>query len=205
MSASDATEPEVAQEDEERTFDRLVDEGEQRLGRSWPGLVATGLLGGLDIGVGVLALLLVEHETGSVLLGGLAFAIGFIALTLARSELFTEDFLVPVAAGKARALEMALLGDPIPAEKALEWGLVNRVVPAGQLMEEARKLTERLAKGPTRSYAQSKRALNNSFLKIMDEQLDLEADIQAEMVTSSDFIEGVTAFVEKRDPRFTGN
>ncbi len=116
-----------------------------------------------------------------------------------------STFLVPVAAGKARALEMALLGDPIPARKALDWGLINRVVPDGALMDEARTLAGRLAQGPTRSYAQSKRALNNSFLKIMDEQLDLEADIQGEMVTSADFIEGVTAFIEKRDPRFTGN
>ncbi len=98
MGANDTTEPAVAQEDTERTFDRLVEEGKQRLGRAWPGLIATGLLGGLDIGVGVLALLLVEHATGSKVLGGLAFSIGFIALTLARSELFTENFLVPVAA-----------------------------------------------------------------------------------------------------------
>ena len=116
-----------------------------------------------------------------------------------------STFLVPVAAGKARALEMALLGDPIPAETALEWGLINRVVPDGDLMTEARELAGRLAQGPTRSYAQSKRALNNSLLKIMDEQLDLEADIQGEMVTSTDFIEGVSAFIEKREPRFTGN
>ena len=116
-----------------------------------------------------------------------------------------STFLVPIAAGKARALEMALLGDPIPAETALEWGLINRVVPDAELMKDARDLAGRLAQGPTRSYAQSKRALNNSLLKIMDEQLDLEADIQGEMVTSSDFIEGVTAFVQKRDPRFTGN
>jgi 2-(1,2-epoxy-1,2-dihydrophenyl)acetyl-CoA isomerase len=116
-----------------------------------------------------------------------------------------STFLVPVAAGKARALEMALLGEPLTAERALEWGLINRVVPDGELMTEARGLAERLAQGPTRSYANSKRALNNSFLKIMDEQLDLEADIQGEMVKTSDFIEGVSAFVEKRDPRFTGN
>jgi len=116
-----------------------------------------------------------------------------------------STFLVPVAAGKARALEMALLGDPIPAQRALDWGLINRVVPDADLLDEARGLARRLAAGPTRSYAQSKRALNNAFLKIMDEQLDLEADIQGEMVTSSDFIEGVSAFIEKRDPRFTGN
>lgn len=103
MSGHGVTEPDVAQQDSERTFDRLVDEGEQRLGRSWPGIIATGLLGGLDVGVGVFALLLVEHATQSKLLGGLAFSIGFIALTLARSELFTEDFLVPVVAVASKA------------------------------------------------------------------------------------------------------
>jgi 2-(1,2-epoxy-1,2-dihydrophenyl)acetyl-CoA isomerase len=115
-----------------------------------------------------------------------------------------STFLVPVAAGKARALEMALLGDPIPASQALEWGLINRVVPDGELMDEARGVARRLASGPTRSYAQSKRALNHSLMAIMDEQLDLEAQIQGEMVGSADFIEGISAFVEKREPRFTG-
>jgi 2-(1,2-epoxy-1,2-dihydrophenyl)acetyl-CoA isomerase len=116
-----------------------------------------------------------------------------------------STFLVPVAAGKARALEMALLGEPIPAERALEWGLINRVVPDDKLLGEARSVARGLAQGPTRSYANSKRALNNSFLRIMDEQLDLEADIQGEMVRTTDFVEGVSAFVEKRDARFTGN
>jgi 2-(1,2-epoxy-1,2-dihydrophenyl)acetyl-CoA isomerase len=116
-----------------------------------------------------------------------------------------STFLVPVAAGKARAFEMALLGEPLPAQRALEWGLINRVLPDGQLLEEARGLAQTLAQGPTRSYANSKRALNNSMLRIMDEQLDLEADIQGEMVQTSDFVEGVSAFVEKREARFTGN
>jgi formate/nitrite transporter FocA (FNT family) len=103
MVNEEKTRPDVAQQDSERTFDRLVDEGEQRLGRSWSGLVATGLLGGLDVGVGVLALLVVEEATRSKPLAGLAFSIGFIALTLARSELFTEDFLVPIAAIATKA------------------------------------------------------------------------------------------------------
>jgi 2-(1,2-epoxy-1,2-dihydrophenyl)acetyl-CoA isomerase len=88
-----------------------------------------------------------------------------------------STFLVPAAAGKARALEMALLGEPVPAQRALDWGLINRVVPDGKLMDEARSLARTLAAGPTLSYANSKRALNNSVLKIMGEQLDLEADI----------------------------
>src|ERR1044071_5845019 len=84
------------------TFERTVAEGEHRLTRSWPGLLATGVVGGLDVGVGLLALLLVEEATHSELLAGLAFGIGFIALTLAQSELYTENFLVPVVAVTAR-------------------------------------------------------------------------------------------------------
>ena len=105
------TTPDVPQQGSEETFDRLVEEGEQRLGRSWLGMAATGLLGGLDVGIGVLALLLVEQATHSVLLGGLAFATGFIALTLARSELFTEDFLIPVVA--------------VVAKRGTPWGLAR--------------------------------------------------------------------------------
>jgi 2-(1,2-epoxy-1,2-dihydrophenyl)acetyl-CoA isomerase len=115
-----------------------------------------------------------------------------------------STFLVPVAVGKARALEMALLGDPVTAEQALEWGLVNRVVPDGELMDEARGLARKLASGPTLSYANSKRALNNSLMQIMDDQLELEAQIQGEMTKSGDFIEGVSAFVQKREPEFKG-
>jgi formate-nitrite transporter family protein len=109
MNDRSATSPAVAQQDSERTFDRLVDEGTQRLGRSWSGLLATGFLGGLDVGVGVLALLLLEEATHSAMLGGLGLALGFIALTLARSELFTEDFLIPVAAVVAKTASLASL------------------------------------------------------------------------------------------------
>src|ERR1700760_2205440 len=86
-------EPEV-----EEAFDRLVSEGSDRLDRPLLALATTGFLGGVDIGVGVLAYLVVVNKTGQPLLGAAAFTIGFIALLLARSELFTENFLVPVTA-----------------------------------------------------------------------------------------------------------
>lgn len=104
-----ATRPAVPQQDSEKTFERLLEEGEQRVGRSGWGQVATGLLGGLDVGTGVLALLLVEHQTHNPLLAGLAFSIGFIALSLAKSELFTENFLVPVTAVVAGKVSLRAL------------------------------------------------------------------------------------------------
>src|SRR6201994_4749273 len=82
----------------EEAFERLVSEGSDRLDRPLLALVTTGFIGGVDIGVGVLAYLVVDDETGQPLLGALAFTIGFIALLLARSELFTQNFPVPVTA-----------------------------------------------------------------------------------------------------------
>jgi formate/nitrite transporter FocA (FNT family) len=89
-------------EDVGSAFERTVDEGRQRLERTWPSLLATGTIGGLDVGVGLLGLLVVRQQTGSALLAALAFSIGFVALALANSELFTENFLVPIAAVAAK-------------------------------------------------------------------------------------------------------
>jgi formate-nitrite transporter family protein len=86
-------EPEV-----EEAFDRLLSEGGNRSARPLVPLLATGFVGGIDVGVGVLAYLVVDHATGQPLLAAAAFPIGFIALLLAGSELFTENFLVPVTA-----------------------------------------------------------------------------------------------------------
>jgi formate/nitrite transporter FocA (FNT family) len=93
----------------ESTFQRTVDEGHLRLTRTWPGLLATGSVGGIDICLGILGLLLVYHLTHNRLLGAVAFSIGFVALTLANSELFTENFLVPVAAVVARSASVPQL------------------------------------------------------------------------------------------------
>lgn len=79
-------------------FENTVTEGAHRLNRTWRALVITGLFGGIDVGLGLLAMLAVLDATGSKLLGGLAFGIGLYALRLAHSELFTEDFLVPINA-----------------------------------------------------------------------------------------------------------
>jgi 2-(1,2-epoxy-1,2-dihydrophenyl)acetyl-CoA isomerase len=111
---------------------------------------------------------------------------------------------VPPAVGRARAFEMALLGTRIPATQALDWGLVNWVHPDDRLIDEANALTERLAAGPTRSYASSKQALNNFIYGDLDAQLDLEAELQHALGRSKDFFEGTAAFVEKREPAFTG-
>ncbi len=80
----------------EETFDRILEEGHARLDRPLLPLLSTGFLGGVDVGVGVLAYLVVETKTGDQLLASLAFTVGFVALLLAKSELFTENFLVPV-------------------------------------------------------------------------------------------------------------
>ncbi|HET8594766.1 MAG TPA: formate/nitrite transporter family protein [Intrasporangium sp.] len=93
----------------EEAFERLVEEGRERLDRPLLPLLSTGLLGGVDVGVGVLIYLVVEAETGNHLLASLSFSIGFVALLLAKSELFTENFLVPVLSVVAKAGTLAQL------------------------------------------------------------------------------------------------
>ena len=115
-----------------------------------------------------------------------------------------SSLLVPSRVGFARAAEMAMLGERIPAAKALEWGLINRVAPDDAFVSESDALLERLANGPTRAYAGAKRQLNAWVFGRMREQLALEASVQQELAGSADFAEGVTAFLERRTPVFGG-
>jgi 2-(1,2-epoxy-1,2-dihydrophenyl)acetyl-CoA isomerase len=115
-----------------------------------------------------------------------------------------STLFVPAAVGKARAFQMAMLGERVDAATALQWGLVNQVHPDDRLVEEAEALAAKLAAGPTRSYAGSKEALNRMLYPDMEGQLELEAELQHRLARTSDFVEGVGAFVEKREAAFTG-
>lgn len=115
-----------------------------------------------------------------------------------------SSLFVPERIGLTRALELALLGERLSAAQALEWGLINRVVADEAFDGEVEALVDRLAGGPTRSYAGTKRQLNAWAFARMEAQLELEAGIQQEMAESDDFAEGVMAFLGKRPAEFKG-
>ncbi len=106
--------------------------------------------------------------------------------------------------GLARASEMALLAQRVPAQTALEWGLVNRVVADGELAAVAGAIGAKLAAGAPGSYAAIKQALNTNAYTHLAESMDLEARLQQQLIHSKDFVEGVSAFLHKRPAHFTG-
>ncbi len=112
--------------------------------------------------------------------------------------------IVPARIGFARAAELAMLGERLPAQTAAEWGLINRVIPDATFEEEVGDVLDKLANGPTRSYSGTKRQLNAWLYGGLEEQLELEAALQQEMAATGDFAEGVTAFAQKRTAAFTG-
>jgi 2-(1,2-epoxy-1,2-dihydrophenyl)acetyl-CoA isomerase len=106
--------------------------------------------------------------------------------------------------GHARAFEIAYLGERIAAETALDWGLINRMVPDAELESSVAALAAKLAAGPPGSYAAIKRTINDRLYAGFAELLELEADVQQQLAGSKDFAEGVLAFLQKRPAKFTG-
>lgn len=111
---------------------------------------------------------------------------------------------LPRQIGLRRAKQMALFGDMIDAATALEWGLINEVVPADQLMEFAASWARRLAEGPTTALSLSKRLLDGSASLTFEQAVEEEARAQHIAFTTADMAEGMMAFAERRDPHFKG-
>lgn len=113
-------------------------------------------------------------------------------------------WVLPRLAGQARALGLALTGEPLPAERAEQWGMIWKCVDDAALTDEAMALARRFAAGPTRGLAATKLALRSSFGRSLDEALSMERDLMRELGMSADYQEGVAAFIEKRPASFTG-
>lgn len=114
-------------------------------------------------------------------------------------------FFLPRLIGLARAKELMFSADEIDAQRALELGLISKVVPENELMPAAMELAQRLAHGPTRAIGMMKNMLNRSFESDLTSALEREAAMQGIAVSTSDVKEGIISFFEKRPPDFTGN
>ncbi|MBI5262109.1 MAG: enoyl-CoA hydratase/isomerase family protein [Bradyrhizobium sp.] len=149
--------------------------------------------------------------------GGFSLAMAGDIILAARSATFIQVFsriglvpdlgstwLLPRLIGRQRALELMLLNEPLSAEQAHEWGLVRKVVDDERLLAEAMTLARRLAEGPTRALIATRALLDESEHASYGAQFRREIEMQAELRTSADAIEGRNAFIEKRAARFTG-
>jgi len=148
---------------------------------------------------------------------GMSFALMGDLVLCARSAYFLQAFrriglvpdggstwILPRLIGKVRAMELSLLGEKLPAETALHWGLVNRVYDDGELIDKAKTLAADLANGPTKALALIRRLYWESLDNSYEEQLNLERQSQRIAGGSEDFREGVRAFLEKRPAKFKG-
>lgn len=115
------------------------------------------------------------------------------------------SFFLPRAIGEKLAAELFMTGETVSAERAAQFGMINRVVPAENLMTETLLMAKKLALAPTASIGRIKKMLNASFSNNLSDQLELEHQLQIESGKGADFKEGVEAFFEKRPPNFTGS
>ncbi|PWR23889.1 enoyl-CoA hydratase/isomerase [Zavarzinia compransoris] len=148
---------------------------------------------------------------------GMSFALIGDIVVAAKSASFLQAFakiglvpdggsswLLPRLVGRARALELALLAEKLPAEKALDWGLINRVVEDADLLPVATGIARKLAKGPTKAIGYIRKMMQASFENSYDQQLDLERQLQRAAGQTADFQEGVAAFLQKRPAQYSG-
>ena len=149
---------------------------------------------------------------------GASIALACDIVLAARSASFVQAFCkiglvpdsggtwnLPRALGLPRAKGLALLGDKLPAEQAETWGMIWRCVDNEELMPEALKMAEHFATQPTRGLAAIKKLINQSFESSLNEELEQEKEMMRELGRSNDYKEGVAAFIEKRQPDFSGS
>lgn len=149
---------------------------------------------------------------------GVSLAIACDLVLAAESAVFSLSFVkigltpdggstltIPTAIGKARAMQMAMLGERVDARTALDWGLINAVHPDGELRDAAIALGRELANGPTRSYAAMKACFAKTLSDRFEDQLNLEAFFQNQLSSTNDFQAAVAAFSRKETPTFTGS
>jgi 2-(1,2-epoxy-1,2-dihydrophenyl)acetyl-CoA isomerase len=160
---------------------------------------------------------IVTSVNGAAAGAGMSFALMGDMILCARSAYFLQAFrriglvpdcgstwLLPRMIGKARSVELSLMGERLPAEKALEWGLINRVYDDAALMDETMKLAHELANGPTIALSLIRKLYWDSPGNTFEDQLNLEFEFQRTAGAAEDFKEGVTAFLEKRPAKFKG-
>lgn len=130
------------------------------------------------------------------------FAMAFTGIGLAPDS--GASWTLQRLVGPARAAELLLLGDPLDAQRALELGVVSRVVPGDDLLKTARELAVRLAQGPTKAYAATKQAIAYAATHSLKDSLELEAKLQDSLAATGDHLNATRAFLSKKSPVFTG-
>jgi 2-(1,2-epoxy-1,2-dihydrophenyl)acetyl-CoA isomerase len=152
-----------------------------------------GPVAGAGLGVALACDLRIAAETA-------LFTVGFTGIGLVPDS--AVSLLLPVLIGLGRTTEFTFTNQPITAAQALEWGMVNQIVPEGKLAEAVTKLATGLATGPTGAYGLTKRLFNQNVLPNLEEALKFEGEMQEAASKNREHIEGVKAFLEKRKPSY---